>query len=292
MTMTMNPYCTVHKGAPARAANGGTDTYFTRDDIALGLVQRLHRLGLAPEGVTLIEPSAGGGAFLRALWDTFPGRLVFAYDLEPQAAGIRRADWFSVEVPPGCLVVGNPPFGFAASLAIRFFNHAATAADTIAFIVPRSFDKESVQRKLSADFSLTLSERLEPDSFTAGGETKNVPCVFQIWQRTRAPRSMLPRPITNPWFEFITDSRTASLVANAFCVRRVGGRAGQVLNGFGHSPSSTYFIRPKAAGVRRAFLRCQDAFAILRDNTAGVRSLSKREIVAVVTAYMEGDGYR
>ena len=56
------------------------------------------------------------------------------------------------------LVVGNPPFGKISSIAIKFFNKSAEYADCIAFIIPRTFKRVSVQNKLNLNFHLMYNE--------------------------------------------------------------------------------------------------------------------------------------
>ncbi len=70
-----------HTNAPRRVL----DAYYTPDVLARQLV------GLLPiqSGDTALEPSAGGGAFVRAL--THAGALVTACDANPNAAGLRQA---------------------------------------------------------------------------------------------------------------------------------------------------------------------------------------------------------
>jgi hypothetical protein len=54
-------------------------------------------------------------------------------------------------------------------------------SDVIAFIVPVSFMKWSVQKNLSHNFSLHSYTYLEPESFSSNGEPYSVRTVFQIW---------------------------------------------------------------------------------------------------------------
>ena len=94
----------------------------------------------------IIEPSAGTANFTRQ----FPtDKRVFSYDLNPEADDIIEADWFKVDKSQfnqykSILVCGNPPFGQQNTLAVNFFNEAAKFCDTIAFILPLSFKKDSV----------------------------------------------------------------------------------------------------------------------------------------------------
>jgi hypothetical protein len=263
-----------------RAKNGGNDAYYTNPEIASGYVQTVRNLTGRRKFSNVIEPSAGNGAFLSPMVTVF-GNAV-GYDLYPTRADVIESDWFNVEVPLKSLVIGNPPFGFAASLAIRFFNHAATGADMIAFVVPRSFQKASVQRKLNLSFHLIHEELCPDNAFLIDGVAYDVPCVFQVWKRMNAKRKLDVSTKGNPFFEFTTK-------ANAdFCIRRVGGRAGQVLAGIDHTDQTTFFLRSLRSDAVEAVTKCFPAFAELRDMTAGVRSVSKSEINAVMVAFAAG----
>ena len=278
MKLTHNPHNTLGKGFSERGANGGNDGTFTTPEVAMECMDEflahIKRRRLSRR--LFIEPSAGAGVWLDALPDRF--RRV-AYDLNPQDTRIEQKNFYDLEVPAGAVVFGNPPFGFAAAEAVRFFNHAATGATMIAFIVPRSFKKQSVQSRLSDDFHLQHCHDLPAYSFEVNGVSHDVPCCFQIWYRTGKKREIKKTEIKNPWFEFV-QPRQADL-----CVRRVGGQAGRLLQGTQHSPSSTYFLAAKVPHkVLRAALSSIDLTIV--DQTAGVRSISKRELVALVAEVM------
>jgi len=272
--LSANPHNTFGKGHKTRAVNGGGDAYFTRADVVqtcmTQLKAQLKRFRIAATKRLYLEPSAGAGAWLDAL----PKGVAYqAYDIKPSADGIEQANFYDVTVPDGCIVIGNPPFGFMAKEAVGFFNHAATGADVIAFIVPRTFKKQSIQNKLDTAFHLKFEQDLPAYAFEVDGVPHDVPCVFQIWRRQVKPRAIVKISIDNPWFEFTIPA------AADFSVRRVGGQAGRVLNGTDHSKSSTYFIRCKQqpALVRKALERIDRSVV---DDTAGVRSISKQELVA------------
>ena len=69
----------------------------------------------------LVEPSAGKGAFYRLL----PPSQRIGMDLEPKCEGLLTQDYFQFkfDLSKKYLIIGNPPFGKNASLAIQFFNH-------------------------------------------------------------------------------------------------------------------------------------------------------------------------
>ncbi|MBS1994553.1 MAG: hypothetical protein JSS83_28770 [Cyanobacteria bacterium SZAS LIN-3] len=170
----------------------------------------------------IVEPGAGAGSILRALrlrlsGGGWTGRLV-GFDVEPPdqcdsaivvrdfLAGDAVHELRSAENTERCLVIGNPPFGRQASLAVRFFNRAAahSCVQCIAFIVPKSFRKESVQNRLSLDFVLQREVEIPEKSFvTVDGRAKAVRCVIQVWRRSERKREKAPRYSCNGKYHFV-----------------------------------------------------------------------------------------
>jgi predicted RNA methylase len=255
-----------------RAVNGGNDEYFTKPEVAVKLIKTLKPYVKSIKDTLYIEPSAGAGSFVNAL----VGKQVMAYDLEPKHVGIIKQDWFTVKVESDKhkVVVGNPPFGFAASVAVKFFNHASQFADVIAFIVPRSFQKDSIKNKLSLNFHLKYEQVLckEDSTFITDLTSHYVPCVWQVWVRSNKPRVLNIPSIENEWVEFTTKDKATH------AIRRVGGKAGKLLEGLDHNKSSTYFINEKVVGAIKHIINAD--FSSVVNSTAGVRSISKREIIA------------
>ena len=218
-----------------------------------------------PRTFQMVEPSAGTGVFFALL----PlGSL--GYDVDPKYPGIETADFLTVEIGGALLVavIGNPPFGKSASLAVRFFNHAARRAIVIAFIMPRSVRKAAIENRLDRSFHLLREEEVPDHAFLFRGKTFNVPAVFQIWEHRIEPRQLKPVETTHPDFEFTTPDLAD------FAIQRVGARAGRVHHNLKASTSSHYFIRgPVEAAMRRL------DFASVTGNVAGNPSLSKSEIV-------------
>ena len=142
----------------------------------------------------IIEPGAGRGSFSNQI------KNCLAFDIDPQAAEIQQQDFLEYTHEKGnILVVGNPPYGQQSKLAIQFFNKAAEFAQTIAFILPKSFRKDSVQNRLSLDFILVKDVEIPNTIFTLPTEQQiEVPCVFQIWQRTDKPRAKKKQKLQPP----------------------------------------------------------------------------------------------
>ncbi len=224
-----------------------------------------------------IEPSAGAGAF----FDLMPEPKI-GLDIEPPPRpDIIQADFLEWSPPVEAgriIVVGNPPFGKNASLAVKFFNHAASFADAVAMIHPRTFQKESTARRLNRFFHLEAELLLPRDSFTLDGAPYAVPCVFQIWLKRPSARSMTPPPLTHPDFRFAKPGEAD------FAIQRVGANAGRVkFNPRSLSPTSHYFIAANAPGVAEVMRRIDWREAAAR--TAGNPSLAKSEVVMLYSRH-------
>jgi hypothetical protein len=192
---------------------------------------------------SILEPSAGGGAFLEFLPDCD------AIDLEPAADGILQADFLSYSGHQE-LVIGNPPFGRVSSTAIKFFNHAATFAQCIAFIIPRTFRRISVQNKLDMNFHLVLDHEVPMGSFIP--ESMKAKCCFQVWERRDTKREKVELPMTHKDFEVLSyvtvNGKVAAPEGADFAVRAYGGNVGTIsLDIEELAPKSWHFIKSDIA---------------------------------------------
>lgn len=154
----------------------GLDKFYTQKHVSKQCFDFLHKqLNISDEAVYL-EPSAGAGSFLDLLTN------YVALDIAPEDDRITEQDYLLYTTDKtDYITIGNPPFGNRSRLATDFFNKAASMSDVIAFIVPVSFMKWSVQKNLSANFALHSYMYLEPESFSSNGEPYSVRTVFQIW---------------------------------------------------------------------------------------------------------------
>lgn len=165
------------------------DQFFTRPEIA----ERCHRHFLAmmkaqhvdPNLFKFIEPSAGRGAFL----DLLPSHRRIGLDIMPQRGDIEARDFLSWTIKPNgyrYAVIGNPPFGYRAWLALAFLNHAAKFADFVGMILPMAFQSEgkgSPKHRVKG-MELIHSEVLPSDSFTdANGNPVKVNALWQVWRK-------------------------------------------------------------------------------------------------------------
>lgn len=248
------------------------DRFYTHPDVAALCVRLANEYHDLTDAV-VIEPSAGAGAFLKYL----PTQTL-ALDLAPASPGIGQGDFLTyrpIYLHRNVALVGNPPFGRNANLAIAFVNQAAKIGHTIAMVLPRSFRKASIQNRLDSRLHLIAEEILPPDSFVFEDRPYDVPCVFQIWKRLKRHREPIQLPTAHPDFDFVAKDAAA-----AFAVQRVGANAGRIKLDFTHcAPSSHYFIKPRRATVLDTMRQID--FDTVRHDTAGNPSVGKGELVAL-----------
>lgn len=146
----------------------------------------------------------------------------------------------------------------------------------IAFIVPRTFRKESTLTKLDRNFHLLEEEVLPLDSFLFRSKPYSVPTVFQVWVRRPEMRDLPQSPTSHPDFVF-----TKPDMAD-FAIQRIGARAGRVHHNLGASPKSHYFVRGRVEAVMAKL----DLAGAAR-NTAGNPSLAKTEIVQLYSDWIK-----
>ena len=154
----------------------GLDKFYTQREAVRVCFEFLKNNIEINENEIFLEPSAGAGVFLEFL----PHYV--ALDIAPEGEFIEKQDFLKYEPNRNDFItIGNPPFGKRSSLAIDFFNRAATMSNVIAFILPVSFMKWNVQKNLNSNFSLLNLMYLAPESFTDNGKPYSVRTVFQIW---------------------------------------------------------------------------------------------------------------
>jgi len=289
------------------------DKYYTKPSVAITCVS-LMKKHVSPKKLCdlIIEPSAGNGSFLSSLKTLkCPVRM---YDIRPEHPQVLQRDYLTIpieEIQTGCSpdgrihVVGNPPFGRQASLAIKFIKKTCTFADTISFILPKSFKKDSMRRAFSNYFHLVHQHDLDNSSFLVNNKEHDSPCVFQVWVRRAEPRPE-PEVYTPIGFFFVKRPDLVVPIKGATpdiphaAIRRVGVYAGRVIRtttpeeAESKSHQTHYFIRflPDAYANENIDKLVEQISDIVydTDNTVGPRSISKNEMtVAINTRLSQTD---
>ena len=271
----------------------GKEEYFTLPSIAEECVDTLLRL--KPKSSAFLEPAAGSGSFSNYLRTK---GTVDEFDITKRIDTCVEQDFLTLEPSAKYdAVVTNPPFGRASNMAIKFFNHATKFSDTIAFIVPSSWENRFfIHDKLDLNFHLAYSEELSKKSFMSPDGTpfegEYLNCVFQIWERRNDARKKMLNYRSDA-FDFIRPTNIREILAkNAYnrklkpefsvdlekliTIRTHGSRAGEILEDYHQNPRTAQWIVPKTPLVKEK-LRQVDFSDYLTSN-AYVPSLSPAEI--------------
>lgn len=269
------------------------EAYFTSAALAGECLADLAAVLDLDEFDLIVEPSAGDGAFL----DLLPQDRRIGIDLEPRRSDIMASDflqWQPTTEGDRVLVLGNPPFGRRGALAVRFMTHAATFADVIAFILPRSFNKDTFQERVPSAFHL-ISSRNCDDHFLIDGRQRAVRTVFQVWQRGETPRPRIKRPSQHAHFTLrhahlsrTSDADLAHLRNEYdFTIPQVGSRFAPC-DVRSVERGSHWFVKAHVPDVRETFERLD--FTFLADMNVAHTSLSKADIVQAYESAVRDPG--
>lgn len=234
----------------------------------------------------VIEPSAGNGAFIPYILN-MSSTYIF-YDIEPEHESIIKQDF--LELVPSynqynitnerIHIIGNPPFGRQSSLAIKFIKKSASFCDTISFILPKSFKKNSTKKHFPLNFHLLCEIDLDSNSFLVNDNEHDVPCIFQIWEKKQYNRDteidLVP---INFEFVKIADNPDISF-------RRVGINAGNIdTNTVDKSVQTHYFIKFHVELTDELLKLLRDIKFGCKDYTVGPKSISKQELIKEFNIY-------
>ena len=126
------------------------DKYYTKDIVVEQCIEFVRTHINISEDSLIIEPSAGNGSFIDKI-KTLSKNYKF-YDLEPENEQISKQDFLEFDYThikeeySKVHIIGNPPFGRQSSLAIKFIKKCCQFANSISFILPKSFKKDSMRK--------------------------------------------------------------------------------------------------------------------------------------------------
>jgi hypothetical protein len=254
------------------------DKFYTSDTAVKECIKRIKKHITITKDDMCIEPSAGNGAFINPI-KTLCDNYKF-YDIEPEHDEIQQQDFLELDMSQYKLYtkihcIGNPPFGRQSSFAIKFIKHCATFCDTISFILPKSFKKNSLQKHVPLEFHLIHEYDIPKESFLVNGKTHDVPCVFQIWEKKETKRKK-PTKLFPTHFEFVKKNKIHDI-----SFRRVGVNAGAIdTQTENKSFQSHYFIKFKDVEVNEELLeKIKNIHYDSCDHTVGPKSISKQELI-------------
>jgi len=232
-----------------------------------------------------LEPAAGTGSFVRAL--QLNGiESITAVDKYPKHELAIEADFLDFQPDEdGFVTLSNPPFGRNNALSIPFFNRAAEFSDHIAFLVPRSWRKWSVQNRLDPAFHLVADRDVfvsyEDEFAEPLAPTNELRTCFQIWSRGTSPRERIVVPDN----ELV--AKTSPGDADV-AIRVFGFGCGKVLWDFPRQPNTT-LIFLKIMDSRAGELLAELDYQRFTKNTAYTEALAFTELNYLLNEQVFGD---
>jgi len=254
------------------------DKFYTKPEIATHCLQYLKDHIQIGENDIIIEPSAGNGSFISGI-KSLTSQFKF-YDIAPEHPEIIQQDYLTGNYGgldaefDNIHVVGNPPFGRQSSLAIQFIKKSCNFCNSVSFILPKSFKKESLQKSFPLHFHLVFEQDISHNSFLVENVEHDVPCVFQIWVKKPHMRDAAIKLSPN---NFVFVDKTAE---PDISFRRVGVNAGKIDKKIEEkSIQSHYFIKFTNGKCIEENMEKISKIQYDFNNTVGPKSISKQELI-------------
>jgi hypothetical protein len=261
------------------------DKYYTNPEIVIDCKVHIQKYINIEVNDLIIEPSAGNGSFIKIIKEL--SKNYKFYDLLPENNQIEKQDFLLLDIeelikPYNKIhIIGNPPFGRQSSLAIQFIKKCCNFADTISFILPKSFRKDFYKAKFDKLFHLEYENDIPENSFIVNCEKRDVPCIFQIWQKKNIER-IIPDKIEPINFKFVKKQEIHDI-----SIRRIGVNAGKIdIKTEDKSIESHYFIKFTNRKTIEDNIKSLENIKFVFNNTVGPKSISKQELIREVNKYL------
>ena len=264
----------------ANTRTTGKEQYYTKPGIA-SLCSELASEFIDKDSF-VIEPAAGTGEFMKAM-KKVGYKKVRGYDIEPKRSNINKRDWLTVDhIKKPFSVITNPPFGRMNSLSVDFFKKAAgLEADYIAFLIPVSWRKWSLQDRLPGNYHLVLDKDLPNDFLFYGDDVKEegenvLKCIFQVWERREEIRPRHKDLVPNPGLLVSCKPDVADVK-----IVQQGWSCGKVETDFDKTKNvngCNYYKASKDTINKLEHLHATNSYSEFMDNSAYVASISLLEI--------------
>jgi len=211
----------------------GMEQFYTIQTVADELTQKVSKY--FNEQTQFLDPCAGAGAFPEALKKLgIPEERILCYDIDPKKDYVTKADFLQVSslTIKDFTVITNPPFGRACSMSVSFFNKCAElGAKYIIFLIPASFDKPAISKRLNKFYHLVETVSVPSVSFytSAGINEKGIlNTEFQVWERKEFERDSYV--LKNDLIEFVKWTDVRKGADYDFCIRTHGSKIGVILD--------------------------------------------------------------
>jgi predicted RNA methylase len=254
------------------------DKYYTKPSIVEQCIELVKTHINISKDDLIIEPSAGNGSFIDNIKKLSTNYRF--YDLEPEHNEIIKQDFLNFDFVElkheytNIHIIGNPPFGRQASLAIKFIKKCCLFSNSISFILPKSFKKDSMKKYFEKHYHLIHEIDLSENSFLVNDIESDVPCIFQIWQYKNEIRNKIEKKLPLN-FKFVKKKDNPDI-----SFRRVGVNAGTIMTEINDkSFQSHYFIKFNNDNTIDENIEKLKSIKFNFNNTVGPKSISKPELI-------------
>ena len=254
------------------------DKYYTKNVVVELCLNQVKKYIQINSDDLIVEPSAGNGSFIAGI-KSITSNFRF-YDLEPDNEEIIKQDYLLYdygiirETFSKIHIIGNPPFGRQSSLTIKFIKKSCEFCDSVSFILPKSFKKDSLKKTFPLNFHLIFEIDLPDKSFLVDGLEHNVETIFQIWEKKTTNRHVNKKlePVN---FIFVKKTENPDI-----SFRRVGVNAGSINKIIDEkSIQSHYFIKFTNGKSITDNMKKLSTITYDFNNTVGPKSISKQELI-------------
>jgi len=255
------------------------DKYYTKPSVVKQCIKLVKKYINISNNDLIIEPSAGNGSFIDNI-KNISSNYKF-YDLEPEHDEVLKQDFLEFDYKElqsqfsNIHVIGNPPFGRQSSMAIKFIKKCCLFSNSISFILPKSFKKDSMKKHFEKHYHLIHEIDLLDNSFLVNDIECDVPCVFQIWQKKEETRVVIKK-ILPLHFTFVEKKDKPDI-----SFRRVGVNAGTITKEINNKNiQSHYFIKFINDKTNDENIEKLKTIHFDFNNTVGPKSISKPELIS------------
>jgi hypothetical protein len=228
-----------------RQYGDGSDVFYTKEQVISSAIARIKQI-CADNTLDIksaIDFSAGNGAFIQCMRQSFDLEAAEQYDIAPLCPAVSKKDWLDVSPHPIDFVGFNPPFGFQCKLARKFLAHAAEFEPKLICCL-HLFMRKSI---FPVEYRVVYEEELAPDSFynPTTRTTLLVPgCKISYLLKGKLPAVVSSSSTSAPpGYTKVKRERAWDLFTQGLAVRRTGVNAGrQVFVWFGKDNGGAVLI--------------------------------------------------
>ena len=191
---------------------------------------------------------------------------------------ISTNEFFNLTDMKFSVIIGNPPYGNAGKLAVKFLNKSMELSDDVRMVLPRSIRKPSASNRINLDFHCVNDVDVDDSAFA-----KTIDAVVQNWERKSYKREKIEVFNKHKDFEFV-----APEVADCMIGRVGNGPTGRVkTEDFLGYKRDHYFLKVKSQTVLDNLITIQDELRLIASQSNGMMSLSKHELVTTYSKHFD-----